>query len=127
MRRRRIPTPPRRWSSQPRSRVIPLHQGDAVDFWRVQEATENRLLLRAEMKLPGRAWLQFQLASLANGSTRVRSVASFEPRGLTGRLYWWALYPLHRLIFAGMLRGIRQAAEKRVGFPIRPLYATAGR
>jgi len=102
-----------------RFRVIPLRQGDAVDFWRVQEASEDRLLLRAEMKVPGRAWLQFCLAALPNGRTRVCSVATFEPRGLTGRLYWWSLYPLHRLIFAGMLRGIRHVSEERESAPLR--------
>jgi len=108
-------------------RVIPLRQGDAVDFWRVQEASENRLLLRAEMKLPGRAWLQFQLAALPNGSTQVRSVASFEPRGLMGQLYWWSLYPLHKLIFAGMLRGIKWVSEQRGAIQLRPLHATSER
>jgi len=106
-------------------RVIPLRQGDAVDFWRVQEASENRLLLQAEMKLPGRAWLQFQLAALPDGSTRVRSVATFEPRGLAGRLYWWSLYPLHKLIFAGMLRGIRRVSKQRVSVRVRLLSAPA--
>ena len=96
-----------------RFRVIPLRQDDAVDFWRVQEASENRLLLRAEMKVPGRAWLQFCLAALPNGKTQLRSVASFEPRGLLGQLYWWSLYPLHRFIFAGMLRGIGRVSERR--------------
>ena len=108
-------------------RVIPLQQGDAVDFWRVQEASENRLLLRAEMKVPGRAWLQFHLAALPNGSTQVRSVASFEPRGLMGQLYWWSLYPLHELIFAGMLRGIRRVSEQRGAIQLRPLHATSER
>ena len=95
-------------------RVVPLQQGDAVDFWRVQEASAHRLLLRAEMKVPGQAWLQFCFVSLPNGTTRLRSVASFEPRGVPGRLYWWSLYPLHKLIFEGMLRGIRHVCEARV-------------
>ncbi len=94
-------------------RVIPLQQDDAVDFWRVQEASANRLLLRAEMKVPGKAWLQFCFVSLPNGATRLRSIASFEPRGLWGQLYWWSLYPFHRLIFERMLRRIRQVCERR--------------
>jgi len=97
-----------------RIRVIPLQQGDAVDFWRVQEAGENRLLLQAEMRVPGKAWLQFCFVALENGRTRLGSVASFEPRGLFGRLYWWMLYPLHRLIFRGMVRAIKKVAESQV-------------
>ena len=95
-------------------RVIPLQPGDAVDFWRVQEARANRLLLGAEMKLPGKAWLQFCFLPLPNGRTQLRSVASFEPRGLFGQLYWWSLYPLHQFIFNGMLRAIAKVAEARV-------------
>ncbi len=97
-----------------RVRVIPLRQGDGLDFWRVQEATDSRLLLRAEMKVPGKAWLQFRFAATANGHTRLGSIASFEPKGLFGRLYWWALYPLHRVIFRGLLGEIKKVAESRV-------------
>jgi hypothetical protein len=93
-------------------RVIPLKPGDELDFWRVQEASESRLLLRAEMNVPGNAWLQFCFAPTAKGTTRLRSIASFEPRGLLGRLYWWSLYPIHRLIFRGMLRAIARRAEQ---------------
>ena len=89
-----------------------LRAGDELDFWRVHEAGEHRLLLRAEMKVPGKAWLQFSFAPAVANTTTLRSIASFEPRGLLGRLYWWALYPLHTLIFAGMLKGITQAAER---------------
>jgi uncharacterized protein YbjT (DUF2867 family) len=95
-------------------RVIPLQPGDALDFWRVQQAGENRLLLRAEMKVPGKAWLQFCFVALGNDRTQLRSIASFEPLGLFGQFYWWSLYPLHRLIFNGMLRAIRRIAEGRV-------------
>lgn len=97
-----------------RIRVIPLKQGDAVDFWRVQEVSENRLLLQAEMKVPGKAWLQFCFIPVGDERTRLGSVASFEPRGLFGRLYWWMLYPLHRVIFGGLLRAIKKIAEKQV-------------
>jgi len=96
-----------------RVRVIPLQPGNTVDFWRVQEASNNRLLLRAEMKVPGKAWLQFRFASLGEQQTQLRTIASFEPRGLFGRLYWWSLYPLHSFIFNGMLREIKKLAEQR--------------
>ncbi|MEO6525981.1 MAG: SDR family oxidoreductase [Gemmatimonadaceae bacterium] len=87
-----------------------LLPGDPLDFWRVEAVEPGRLLrLRAEMKVPGRAWLQFEVAREGNGSV-VRQTAIFEPRGLAGLAYWYALYPLHALIFAGMLRGIAAAA-----------------
>jgi uncharacterized protein YbjT (DUF2867 family) len=87
-----------------------LRVGDALDFWRV-EAFESRGVLRlaAEMRLPGRAWLQFEVEPTAAGA-RIRQTAIFDPLGLAGLLYWYALYPIHRLIFAGMLRGIAAAA-----------------
>ena len=87
-----------------------LHIGDAIDFWRVEAFEPNRLLrLNAEMRLPGRAWLEFEVEGDASGST-IRQTASFDPVGLFGRLYWYALFPLHQLVFGGMLRGIRAAA-----------------
>lgn len=87
-----------------------LHVGDALDFWRV-EAIEpgRRLRLAAEMKLPGRAWLEFEVAPEGGGST-IRQTAIFDPVGLAGRLYWYGLYPLHELVFSGMLKGIARAA-----------------
>ena len=86
-----------------------LHQGDAVDFWRVEAVERDRLLrLRAEMKLPGRAWLQFEVSAEGAGSV-VRQTAIFEPHGLAGLLYWYALYPIHSLIFGRMLRAIARA------------------
>ncbi len=87
-----------------------LFPGDPLDFWRVEAVERDRLLrLRAEMKVPGRAWLQFEVVGAGDGSV-IRQTAIFEPRGLAGLLYWYALYPLHGLIFAGMLRGIARAA-----------------
>ncbi|MEO8563144.1 MAG: SDR family oxidoreductase [bacterium] len=87
-----------------------LRPGDPLDFWRVEAVEPGRLLrLRAEMKVPGRAWLQFEVAREGDGSV-VRQTAIFEPRGLAGLAYWYALYPLHALIFSGMLRGIAVAA-----------------
>ena len=63
------------------------------------------------MKLPGRAWLQFEVEADASGST-IAQTAIFDPVGLAGPLYWYALYPLHSLVFGGMLRGIAAAAER---------------
>jgi uncharacterized protein YbjT (DUF2867 family) len=83
--------------------------GDSVDFWRVEEVEENRLLrLRAEMKLPGRAWLQFEVEE-GGGATAIRQTAIFDPVGIGGLLYWYAVYPLHGLVFRGMLEGIVRA------------------
>ncbi len=84
--------------------------GDTLDFWRVEAFEPNRLLrLFAEMKLPGRAWLQFEIEDHEAGAT-IRQTAIFDPVGIFGLLYWYALYPLHSLIFGGMLRGIARAA-----------------
>lgn len=89
-----------------------LAPGDALDFWRVEAFEPPRLLrLAAEMKLPGRAWLVFEVEPCAGGS-RVRQTALFDPVGLGGRLYWYLLLPLHLLIFAGMLRAIATRAER---------------
>lgn len=89
-----------------------LRPGDALDFWRVEAFEPQRLLrLTAEMRLPGRAWLQFEVEPTAAG-TRIRQTAIFDPLGLAGLLYWYALFPIHRLIFAGMLREIARAAMR---------------
>jgi hypothetical protein len=86
--------------------------GDALDFWRVEAYAPNELLrLFAEMKVPGRAWLQFEVEPMSGGS-RIRQTAIFEPRGLLGSLYWYALYPIHKSIFAGMLRRIGERAAE---------------
>ena len=83
-----------------------LLAGDTLDFWRVEEIQTDRLLrLAAEMRLPGRAWLQFEVEPDGRGSV-VRQTAIFDPLGLLGQLYWYALYPIHQFVFAGMLRGI---------------------
>jgi hypothetical protein len=79
--------------------------GDALDFWRVEAVEPDRLLrLRAEMKVPGLAWLQFKAEPLEDGSTQLIQTAFFAPKGLFGLLYWYGLYPLHSLIFSGMIR-----------------------
>lgn len=97
----------RRARRDPRS-LVP---GDRVDFWRVEACEPDRLLrLAAEMKLPGRAWLQFEVRP-AEGGSLICQTALFDPAGLLGLAYWYALYPVHALVFAGMLRGIVQAIK----------------
>ena len=92
-----------------------LYPGETVDFWRVEAVEpDRRLRLSAEMKLPGRAWLEFEVDG-DEASSRIRQTAIFDPVGLWGQLYWYALYPLHGLIFAGMLRKIAQAAQEVMG------------
>ncbi len=89
-----------------------LAAGDTLDFWRV-EACEpgRRLRLAAEMKLPGRAWLEFEVVPAAGGAD-VHQTAVFEPAGLSGLLYWYALFPVHTVMFRGLLRAIaRRAVE----------------
>ena len=87
--------------------------GSALDFWRVEAYEPDRLLrLRAEMRLPGRAWLQFEVEGDERGS-RIRQTAIFDPAGLAGLLYWFALLPVHRLVFGGMLDGIARSARRR--------------
>lgn len=92
-----------------------LRVGDALDFWRVEAVEPNRLLrLSAEMKLPGRAWLEFSLESIGNKRTRMTQTAIFDPVGLGGLVYWYGVYPLHRIVFAGMIQAIaRQATHNR--------------
>ena len=87
-----------------------LSPGDTVDFWRVEGVEPGRLLrLAAEMRLQGRAWLQFEVTPEADGSL-IRQTALFDPVGLRGLLYWYALWGIHQLVFAGMLRNIVRAA-----------------
>jgi uncharacterized protein YbjT (DUF2867 family) len=86
-----------------------LFAGDTLDFWRVEEIHTGSLLrLAAEMRLPGRAWLQFEVTPAGSGSV-VRQTAIFDPAGVFGQLYWYLLYPIHQFIFAGMLKGIVDA------------------
>ncbi len=89
-----------------------LRVGDALDFWRVEcYDAPHRLRLIAEMKLPGRAWLEFEVTPCDTGST-IRQTAIFDPRGLLGLIYWYGISPLHQWIFPGMLRNIAKAAMK---------------
>jgi hypothetical protein len=91
-----------------------LLPGDALDFWRV-EAIENDYLLRlkAEMKLPGRAWLQFEVKLIDDTHSAIYSTAIYDPAGLMGLVYWYLLYPVHVMIFRGMLRKLAEAAAIR--------------
>lgn len=93
-----------------------LLPGDTVDFWRVEAVEPDRLLrLFSEMKVPGRAWLQFEVEA-GDSESLIRQTAIFDPVGLMGLAYWYALYPLHALVFAGMLRGIvKELAGGRQG------------
>jgi uncharacterized protein YbjT (DUF2867 family) len=93
------------------------HPGDTLDFWRVEAYEPDRLLrLYAEMKVPGRAWLQFEVEG-GNSQSTVRMTAIFDPAGLTGLLYWYSLYPLHKLIFTGMLRKMAAAISEPEASP----------
>lgn len=98
--------------------------GEALDFWRVTGVEANRRLsLRAEMKLPGEALLEFRIAAQPDGSSRLTQEAVFQPRGLLGLLYWYAVLPFHHFVFEGMLNGIRREAE---GPQLLPLAAGPG-
>jgi uncharacterized protein YbjT (DUF2867 family) len=88
-----------------------LRAGDTVDFWRVERVESGRLLrLAAEMKIPGRLWLQFELDS-AERDTLVRQTTVFDPAGYVGLAYWYLLYPIHHRVFGRMLRGIQRAIQ----------------
>jgi uncharacterized protein YbjT (DUF2867 family) len=96
-----------------RGRRDPEHvrPGDTIDFWRVESVEpDRRLRLLAEMKLPGRAWLEFEVTPDADGSV-IRQTAVFDPVGLLGLAYWYALYPVHAFVFRGMLDGIARVAK----------------
>jgi hypothetical protein len=81
--------------------------GEALDFWRVEDVEPgHRLLLRAEMKVPGQAWLEYVLEPAGPQITRLTQTARYYPKGLLGLLYWYALYPIHRLIFRGLAHRI---------------------
>lgn len=101
-----------------------LRVGDALDFWRVDRFEDHRWLrLHAEMKVPGRAWLEFEVSETEESdsdapgqkegvTSTVRQTAVFDPVGLFGIVYWYTLYPLHQFVFEGMLRNLCKAAEK---------------
>ena len=88
-----------------------LYPGEALDFWRVEEYRPSSLLrLRAEMKVPGRAWLQFEAIPMEKG-TRLVQTAFFAPTGFLGWLYWYGIYPLHAQIFSDLVRAVARDAE----------------
>ena len=90
-------------------RLLP---GDPLDFWRVESVdAPHHLQLRAEMKLPGRAWLRYDVVRLDAFTCQLTQTALFEPHGLAGFLYWWTLYPFHRLMFPALLRAVAVRAE----------------
>ena len=92
-----------------------LAVGDVVDWWRVEAVEpDHSLRLLAEMKLPGRAWLEFDVEGSGSKSV-IRQTAIFNPLGLAGLLYWYGLYPLHQWVFKGMLRGIARACRADQG------------
>lgn len=89
-----------------------LRPGDTVDFWRVEAVEPDRLLrLRAEMKVPGRAWLQFEAKPQEEGGTLLVQTAFFAPKGLFGLLYWYALYPFHGPIFSRMIATLARRSQ----------------
>jgi hypothetical protein len=90
-----------------------LHAGEALDWWRVEYLERPRLLrLRAEMRLPGHAWLELEAVPDGNGGACYRQRAVFEPHGLAGHLYWHGVAPFHGIVFGGMVRNIASAAER---------------
>jgi uncharacterized protein YbjT (DUF2867 family) len=98
----------RRGRKDPRT----LHTGEALDWWRVEHLDRPRLLrLRAEMRVPGRAWLELSATPSDDGGARYRQRAVFEPHGLAGHLYWKSIAPFHDIVFGGMARNITGTAE----------------
>ena len=90
-----------------------LYSGDVVDCWRVVHCRENySLLMQAEMKMPGKAWLRFDILPNTEGGVTITQTAIFKPSGVWGRMYWYSLYPLHAILFSGMLRAIARNAGK---------------
>jgi uncharacterized protein YbjT (DUF2867 family) len=87
--------------------------GEALDFWRVEAVEPGCLLrLRAEMRIPGKAWLQFQSIPTPEGKTLLTQTAYFAPRGLAGLIYWYSLYPIHTFLFSGLIRKVAQRGEQ---------------
>jgi uncharacterized protein YbjT (DUF2867 family) len=90
---------------------VDLRIGDTVDFWRVERFERDHLLrLAAEMKIPGRLWLQFEVGPDQNGGAQIRQTTVFDPAGYLGLAYWYLLCPVHQVVFSRMLRGIARAA-----------------
>lgn len=102
-----------------------LRVGDPLDFWRVEEIERGHLLrLRAEMRLPGLAWLELYAERNGTGGVRYRQRALFHPRGLLGHAYWWSVSPFHAIVFGGMARNITRAAlSPKRAEPVEPASA----
>jgi len=101
----------RRGRRDPRRLLV----GETLDWWRVEEVDRGRLLrLRAEMRVPGTAWLELRVDG-EGADVVYRQRAVFVPRGLAGHLYWWAVAPFHRFVFGGMGRNIAAAAARATG------------
>jgi uncharacterized protein YbjT (DUF2867 family) len=95
-----------------------LRVGDAVDFWRVLEVSPpDRLLLQAEMKMPGRAVLDLRLTPTHTAATELQLLSRFEPHGLLGLIYWYLLYPFHQIVFRGMLKAMAKRAGGKLHSP----------
>lgn len=89
-----------------------LRVGEALDFWRVEELDPPRLMrLRAEMKMPGKGWLQYKAEPHPDGGTRLIQTAFFDSKGLFGLMYWYSIYPIHGLVFSDMIDGVAKIAE----------------
>jgi len=102
-----------------------VNVGDRIDFWQVSAFEPDRkLTLAAEMKVPGRAWLDFEVEPNGTGST-IRQTAIFDPAGLSGLLYWYLSMPIHQVVFAGMLRSIA-AAGIAGSEPALPAHSVIG-
>lgn len=101
----------RRGRRDPKNLVV----GDALDFWRVEELIPNKLLrLRAEMKMPGLAWLEFGVDQEPDGDGSILTqVAIFAPKGLAGHLYWWSVWPMHGLVFPSMAKSLAHSSKVR--------------
>ncbi len=93
-----------------------IYAGEALDFWRVEELTKDRSMrLRAEMKVPGKAWLEYKSEPQEDGQTLLTETAYFAPHGLAGFLYWYSMWPFHKYIFDGMIREIAKRARELAG------------
>jgi len=90
-----------------------LQVGDSLDFYHVEALEINKMMrLRAEMKLPGKAWMEFSVNRLDENASQLTMTAHFAPKGLLGHLYWYLLYPVHSIVFSGLIRGLGAEAEK---------------
>ena len=86
--------------------------GDPLDFYRVEALEPNKMMrLRAEMKVPGKAWMQFSVQPSEDGCSQLTQTAYFAPKGLFGHIYWYVLYPIHSIVFSGLIRAIAARAD----------------